>query len=171
MLIFFRLTVPENFLGEKIIVLERFGYRKPFLLKKAIILVSAELFCRLRVPKIFVGKLFNVSEKFGHGKYICIWEGCHYFLSKSFSSHSAEKFRGGTIHCVRKIRLSKKFMHKEEISLISVETPLSHSLEKFRRGTLLCFKKTLASKVFMRRRGAYSFVEKFFFASQDQKTA
>ena len=64
-----------------------------------------------------------------------------------------EFFCGGTIQSFRKIRLSKNFLHKEQISIFSVETLLSHSVEKTRKGAYLCFKKHLASKVFMQRRG------------------
>ena len=86
----------------------------------------------------------------------------HFFVSKFFSSHSADIFVGEPFIVLERFGYRKNFLHEDEISLFSVETPLSHSLDKFCRGTLLCFKKTLASKVFMRRRGAYSFVEKFF---------
>ena len=145
--------MPKKFVGEPFNVLERFGYRKTLLLKKAILLVPAELFCRLRVPKSFEGELFKVSEKFEYGKNSCISKGYQYFLLKASSSHSAEVFVGEPFTVSKKFGYRKKILDKEEISLSSVETPLSQSVDQFRRGTLLCFKKHLASKVFMQRRG------------------
>ena len=58
--------------------------------------------------------------------------GLSQFSVGIFLSHSAENFRGGTLQCFRKFRVSKSFMHKKGISLFSVETFLSHSAEKFR---------------------------------------
>ena len=62
---------------------------------------------------------------------------------EKFLSHSAEKFRRGTLLCFTKIPVSKKFMDKKGgrrkvVSQFSVENFLSHSAENFRRGTLLC---------------------------------
>ena len=40
-------------------------------------------------------------------------------------------------------RVSKNFMHKNDISRFSVDYFLSHSTKKIPRGTLLCFRKIL----------------------------
>ena len=61
-------------------------------------------------------------------------------------------------------------MHKEGISLFSVEFFLSHSAEKIRRGTLLCFEKILVWKIFMHRRGASRFCRNFFSHSTETKS-
>ena len=51
---------------------------------------------RLIVPKNFVEEPVCVSEKFWYRKILCFRELCHDIVSK-FLSHSAEKFRGGTL--------------------------------------------------------------------------
>ena len=53
-------------------------------------------------------------------------------------SHSAEKFRTGTLLCFRKFRVLKNFKPKRGKSRFSIEKFLSRSTEKFRRGTLVC---------------------------------
>ena len=76
----------------------------------------------------------------------------HEFLSK-FLSHSTKKYRRGTLVCFRKNRISKNLMHKNGISLISVEKFLSHSAEKICREPFPCFKKNLVSKHLLHRKG------------------
>ena len=62
-----------------------------------------------------------------------------YSLEK-FSSHSFEKFRRGTLLCLRKFLLLKNVKDKRGgVSRFSVENFLSHSAKNFRRGTLQCF--------------------------------
>ena len=75
------------------------------------------------------------------------WVEYHVFPSKTFLSRSAEKFRGGTLQGFWKLRISKSFMQKEAISLLSVEKFLSRIAEKLRRGTHPGFRKILVSKV------------------------
>ena len=61
------------------------------------------------------------------------------FSLEKFSSHSAEKFRRGTLLCFRKFLLSKNVRNKREgggVSRFSVKIFSSYSAEKFRRGTL-----------------------------------
>ena len=60
------------------------------------------------------------------------------FSVEKFSSHSAKKFRRGTLLCFWKIQGSKNFKPKRGISRFSVENLLSHSAENFGRGTFLC---------------------------------
>ena len=89
---------------------------------------------------------------------------------QNFLSHSTEKFRWGTLRCIRKIRVAKNFMHKKEISLNSVEISLSHSPDKIRTRTLLCFERILVSKSFKQRRGKlHGFVENFFYLTGPKK--
>ena len=72
---------------------------------------------------------------------------------QNFLSHSAKKFRRGTLLCFRMFRVSKIFIPMSGISQFSTENLLSHSTEKLRRGTLLCFPKFLVSKILMDKRG------------------
>ena len=77
-------------------------------------------------------------------------------IVENFLSHSAGKFRRGTLLCCfRKFLVAKKFMDKKGgVTKFSVENFLSHSAEKFRRGTLLCcFRKFLVAKKFMDKKG------------------
>ena len=59
-----------------------------------------------------------------------------------------------TIRCKRKLRVSKKILHRG-ISRFSIEKFLSQGTEKLRGRTLLCFKKFLESKNFMHERGEH----------------
>ena len=59
-----------------------------------------------------------------------------------------ETLSRGNFRCYRKIRISKKFMHKLVISR-SVEKFLSQSAKRFRLGTLLCVRRFLVSDGFM----------------------
>ena len=77
---------------------------------------------------------------------------------------SVAKIFVGTLRCFRSFRVSKNFMHKEGISLNSVEKFLSHSADKIRRRTILCLERLLVSKIFKQRRGEASrFWRKIFF--------
>ena len=62
-------------------------------------------------------------------------------------------------------------MHKNGISLNSVEKSLSHSADKIRRRTLLCFEKFLVSKSCKQSRGAghHGFVESFCLTGPKRK--
>ena len=124
----------------------------------------SKIFC-LTGPKNFVRGPFCVSEIFWYGKKNKLMDkrwGFHVAV-EDFLSHSAKKFRGGTLQCFRKIQLSKNFMHRKRISLFFVESFLSHSAEKIRRWTLPYFKKITVSKIFMHKReGHHGIVEKSF---------
>ena len=65
-----------------------------------------KLFC-LTVPKRFVEEPFAVSESFVYRKFLCISGGYHEF----FLSHSTEILSGATLLCLKKILVSKIFMH------------------------------------------------------------
>ena len=81
-----------------------------------------------------------------------------FFFVEFFLSHSAEKFRGGTTQCFKKIGVSKKFMHKKGKSLFSVESFWSHSAEK-----ILSFKKFPYRKFSCIGGGHHGFIENFLF--------
>ena len=109
------------------------------------------LFFCLTLPKNFVGEPFFVSEFFGHRKTLCTIVISRFFV-ENFLSHSAAKFRGGTVQCFRKFWVSKNFMHKKGLSLISVEFFVSQC-SILRGGTLSCFRTVLVSKNFLDSRG------------------
>ena len=75
---------------------------------------------------------------------------------QNFLSHSTEKFRWGTLRCIRKFRVAKNFMHERGggggIKFLRRKL-LSHSSEKFRLGTLWCFRKFRASQNFKHKKG------------------
>ena len=77
-----------------------------------------------------------------------------------------------TIECNRNIRVSKSFMHKTGISLISAETFLSHSAKKNREGIIQCFRFIQVAKNFMDKKGGgrenHAFPSKTF-VSQGRK--
>ena len=75
-------------------------------------LSPSKTFCHT-VSKIFFGELFGVSGNFGYGKILCIREGGSItFLRRKILSHSTKKFRWGTLRCIGKFRVTKKFMHE-----------------------------------------------------------
>ena len=88
--------------------------------------------------------------------------GYHDLCSK-FLSHDTEKFCWGTIQCIKKFRLSRKFFAWEGDITILCRKFLFHSTEKLRRRHFLCFKKILVSKIFMHRRGGGIMVLSKFF--------
>ena len=76
------------------------------------------------------------------------------FSVENFLSHSTETFRRGTHLCLRKILVSKIFVHKRGRCVTVLRRIFwSHSTEKFRRGTLQCFRKFLVSKHVKYKRG------------------
>ena len=98
--------------------------------------------------------------------------GYHDFSFKVFCLTVPKKFRWGTVRCFRKIRVSQNFMHKNGISLNSVEKFLFHRADKIRRRTLLCFERILVSKIFKQRRGEASrFCRKLFLPHRTEQTA
>ena len=94
----FRLTAPRNFVDEPDCVSENFGSRKTlclggeyhdFLLK----------ICCLTIPKNIVGEPFFVSQNLWYGKNLWIIRGGGVVsrFSVKFFSHTADKFRSGTL--------------------------------------------------------------------------
>ena len=104
------------------------------------ITILCRKFC-LTVPKNFVGDSFYVSKKFLYRKFSYIrGGGGHHGSAGNFLSHSAEKFRRGTLLCC----VSENFRQPKSlwirggggVSRVSVENFLFHDAEKFRSGTL-----------------------------------
>ena len=78
------------------------------------------------------------------------------FSFENFLSHSAEKFRGGTLQCFRKFQVSENFMHKKGISLFSVENFLSLTVPNklvWEPFSVSEIRKFRVSKKFMYQRG------------------
>ena len=121
-----------------------------------------EIFC-LTVPKNFVGEQFCVSKNFGYRKNLCIrggW-GVSRFSVENFLSHGSEKFRWGTLRCIRKIRVSKNYVHQREGYHVLRQKPFVTQYQKNRWGTLRCFRKFRVSQNFMHKKGiSLSSVEK-----------
>ena len=118
------------------------------------------IFCPAE-SKSFVGDYVCVSKNFGYRKFF--WtreEGVyHDFLLKSLS-HSTENFHRGTPLCFRKLRVPKNCMHRNGISLNSIENFCLKAPKNFMRKHFV-FRKVLVSQFFFdkRRRG----LSRFFF--------
>ena len=74
---------------------------------------------------------------------------------------STKKFRWGTLRCFRKFRVSKNFIHKKGISLVSVEFFVSQC-RKNSWVTLQGFSKFKLSKNFMHNKNVSRFSVKIF---------
>ena len=90
---------------------------------------------------------------------------------QNFLPPSTEKFRSGTLWCIRKFRVAKNFMPKNGISLNSVEKSFSHSADRTRRRTLLCFERALVSKNFKQRGGSFTVLSKNFLSHRTEKNS
>ena len=144
---FFCLTVPKNFIGEPFSdVFPKISGLRKFYGKESG--GSIKYFCRnlcLTVPKISVEEPFCAALQNLSGSEKSIWirrREVSTFSAEKFLSHSAEKFRRGTLLlCVSQIFRLPKVYGKQGgggVSRVSVESFLSHSAEKFGRGTLVC---------------------------------
>ena len=113
------------------------------------------IFC-LAVPKNFVGELFCALflRCFGNKK-VCRLKvgggGSIKIFRRFLLSHSAKNSLKNPSVFSRKVRASKNFMLKGEISRFFLECLLTHSTDKFGRGTLLCLKEILVSNLFTDR--------------------
>ena len=74
-----------------------------------------------------------------------------------FLSHSAEKFRSGTLLCFRPFWVLKNFMPRTGMSRFAEEKLLSHSAEKFCRGTFVFIRVLGLKKSCMPKRGISRF--------------
>ena len=94
------------------------------------------------------------KKNFDFRKTYCIREGRVSSLSvENILSHSTEKFRWGTLRCIRKLRVSKNFMNQRGGGEhVLRQKLLSHSTENFRRVTLRCFRKIRVSQNFMHKK-------------------
>ena len=131
---------------------------------------SFSSFC-LTVPKISVGNSSVYQKISGIEKFYASERerGVSRFSVENSLSHSTEKFRWGTLRCIRKFRVTKNFMQKKGISLNSVEKFLSHSADKTRRRTLLCFDRILVLKSFSKGRGRFTTLSKIFLSHSAEK--
>ena len=71
---------------------------------------------------------------------------------ENFLPHSAEKFRGGTLQCFKKFRVSKNFMLQRVMSRFSVEFLLYRKTLQA-NPSVLCFRKFSVAKKFVDNRG------------------
>ena len=92
--------------------------------------------------------------------------GYHDFSFKIFCL-TTEKFRRGTLRCVRKFRVSKNFMHQKKRE--GGITFLRRKLFVILVGTLRCFRKFRLSQNFMHKKGiSLKFVEESLSHSADK---
>ena len=91
-------------------------------------------------------------------------EGVSRFSVENYLSHSAEKFRRGTLSCFTNFGYRKKIMNKrgEGVSKFSVENVLSHSAEKFRREPFTVALISGFEKVWIREGEYQDFPSKIF---------
>ena len=97
----FCLTVPKNFVVETFCaVFQKFPVAKKFMDKGGGEYQDfpSKIFC-LTVPKISVGESFTVALNSGIEKVWIRRGGVSGFSVENFLSHSAEKFRRGTLRC------------------------------------------------------------------------
>ena len=94
----FCLTVPKNFVGQPFSVSLISGTEKVWIRGTGEYQdFPSEIFC-LTVPKYFIGEHFGVvSENFFYRKFSMHRRGGHHGFFRNFLSHSAEKFRRGTL--------------------------------------------------------------------------
>ena len=114
----------------------------------------------------FVGETFSFSlfsgiEKLIHKSYMSR------FCVEKFLFLITENFFRGTILCLRKFLVWKKFMVEKGVSRLSVGNFLSQIAEKQRGRTLLCFRFVLVSN-FLDSRGITNLP--IVFVSRSQQT-
>ena len=86
---------------------------------------------------------------------------------QSFLSHSTEKFRWGTLRCIRKFRVSKIFMHQREGYRVSPSKILCPTVPKnFVRNL---FRKFLVWKKVWIREGISRFSVEIFWSHSSEK--
>ena len=112
----FCLTVPKNFVEEPLDASEKFGHRKILCIRGDITIFCRKFFC-LTVPKYFVEEPFCVSEIFGNFKHK---REVSWFSVENFLSHSAGRFRRGSLRCSKKFGYRKNFIHKRGVWRFSV---------------------------------------------------
>ena len=138
------------------------------------------VFQKTLVSKSFLhrrgGIMCHGTKKLRGGSFLCIriflerrkiygerW-GKIIFSVEKFLSHSAKKFRGGTIQGFRNIRVSKNFMHKKGSSLFSVETSFFSQCRKISWEELFNVSEIFANGKFLcRRRTHHYFLLELFY--------
>ena len=102
----FGVAVPEYFIGESFCVSEKFWHRKIVSNKRGYHVFLSKFF-GLKVPKNYVREPFCASLKVRYRKVSYLKRGLSRYSVERFLSHSAEKFRRGTLLWFRKILVSK----------------------------------------------------------------
>ena len=137
---------------------------KKFMNKKGLSLFSFETSFFSQCRKISWGESLNVSEIFGHGKFFCRRRKYHYFLFQVFFLAVPKSFMRGIIQRFRIIRVSKNFMQKKGLSLLSVETSFFSQCRKPSWEELINVSEILGhGKVFCRGSRYHYFLLEFFF--------
>ena len=131
------------------------------------------------MPKNFVEEPLCVSEKFCYRIMLGMRErgggrkGVSRFSVKNFLSHSAEKFRRGTLPCFTKFLVSKNFMDKRGKGSITIfcQNCFVSITKNFvgEPGTFWCFRKFVVSKNFMLQRVMSRFSVEIFLSHSTEK--
>ena len=151
----FSLTVRKKLVWEPFGASENLGYRKILCIWGVLRFSVGNFFLSHFTEKLPRGpSLFDkisVIEKFfargGYNNFQSGGERVPGFSVDYFMSHGTEKFRRETLLCSRKIRVSKNFMHKNGISLVSVEFLASQCRKTLRRNPSV-FQKCSGVKFF-----------------------
>ena len=148
-------TETKSFVKEPSCFPEIFWYRKKFMHKRGLITILSKFLC-LTVPKIFVRESPTVFEKNSIKKKV-LWmkRGVSRFSLENFLSHSTEKFRWGTLRCMRKLRVAKNFVHRRGGAYqVSSSKTFCHTVPKnFVREHFGVSKKFVHRKILCIRRG------------------
>ena len=108
----------------------------------------------------FLGEPFSVSLISDIEKFYA-QEGYITFSNENFSSHSAGKFRRGTLLCFKESGVSKNFMHEGGFKVFCRKF-LASQYRKTSWGTLLCFKSSgMEKQLWMRGVGVSRFPSEY----------
>ena len=167
-------SLPTNFVGEHFGVSGNFGYRKNLCIGEGggISFPRRKLFVT-QYRKISLGNTSVYREFSGIEKFCASErEGVSHFSVENFLSHSTKKFRWGTLRCIRKIRVSKEFMHQRGRGYqFSPSKTVCHTVSKIFVGEHsgvsgnFGYRKTLC----IREGGSITFLRRKLFVTQYQK--
>ena len=119
--------------------------------KEGLSQLCVQNFC-LTVLKNFVGEQFSVSENLEYRKSFLHEKGISRFCVENFLSHSTEKLRRRPLLCLKKVLVSKIFMHRRGGIMVLSKIFRLTGPKNFVR-VPFCFTKLLVLKKFMDERG------------------
>ena len=143
---FFCLTVPKTIVGEDFRISEKFWYGKELWIRGGVSLSSVGNFLSQSTERFRRGNTCT-SEMFCCRAIFRIM-GVSCLSVEKFQSHSAKKFRGGTLQCFRKSLVWKKLMDKMG-GIRFFRRKLNCFVSPCRKTsweTLLCFRNILVKK-------------------------